>query len=70
MPAHLAVEEETPNSAPLGKSITNSPCPGIKAGMVNATINANNILYGFFGIAVFDKSKTIKTPMMHHIKIL
>ncbi|VAW88672.1 hypothetical protein MNBD_GAMMA16-1194 [hydrothermal vent metagenome] len=70
IPAPVAVAEETPNSAPLGKSITNSLCPGKKAGMVNATTSANNILYAFFGIAVLDKSKTITIPMKHNTKIL
>ena len=70
MPAPFAAEDETANRAPLGTSITNSPCPGIKAGIVTATISANNILYGFSGMVDFDNTKTIKTPMRHHIKML
>ncbi|GGK70640.1 hypothetical protein [Amphritea balenae] len=66
--APLAEEDETANSVALGKSITKSPCPGKKAGIVSAIINNNNILYGVFGIGVFDKNKTTITPKTQPIK--
>jgi len=43
-----------------------SPCAGIKDGIVNATINANNTLYGFLGNFVFIKDKIKTRPIIRH----
>lgn len=65
MPALQAIEVGTVNKPAVGKSITNSPCPGIKAGNDKATIIANIILNVSLGSDVFDKNETTNMPIRH-----
>ncbi|MCF6225376.1 MAG: hypothetical protein L3J22_03600 [Xanthomonadales bacterium] len=56
--------EATLNIAPVGIIIIASPWPGIKDGIVNATVNAKIILYGLLGIFVFASANTTNKPII------